>query len=182
MGAGAGRVMSVQPPECMSWCGKNAKRPRFSSCCCGLCPGGHTRQCGTRQAAAAGSAGPATPPSRQAHDSFHGAEDAPEPSTGNRDAATGASSTTGESSEEELLATLRLADAVERDVWDERRRTQAMLQLGRDGLSVEAGSDCPERLADVDFRLQKDGWMLVSRFLEKRLGLRALGLVKAMTQ
>ena len=92
------------------------------------------------------------------------------------------SSTAGESSEEELLASLRLAEEVERDVRDERRRTQWVLELGSDGLSVEAGSDCPERLADADFRLPKNGWLLVSRFLEKQLGLRALGLVKSLTQ
>ena len=77
---------------------------------------------------------------------------------------------------------MRLADAAERDVWDERLRERAILQLGRDGLSVEAGSECPGRLSDADFRLQKDGLMLVSRLLEARIGLRALGLVKAMTQ
>ena len=77
---------------------------------------------------------------------------------------------------------MQLAEDAERAVWDERLQTQRMLGLGGDGLSVEAGSVSPRRMTDVEYRLQKGGWKLVSRFLEKQLGLRALGLVKSLTQ
>ena len=56
------------------------------------------------------------------------------------------------------------------------------LGLARDELSVEASSDRSGRMEDAEFRLKKDGWLLISRFFEKKLGLRALGLVKSMTQ
>ena len=92
------------------------------------------------------------------------------------------SSTAGLSSGDELRASVQLAEDAERAVWDERLQTQRVLGLGGDGLSVEAGSDSPGRMTDVEFRLQKDGWLLVSRFFEKQLGPRALGLVKSMTQ
>ena len=56
------------------------------------------------------------------------------------------------------------------------------LGLARDELSVEASSDRSGRMEDAEFRLQKDGWLLISRFFREKLGLQALGLVKSMTQ
>ena len=61
----------------------------------------------------------------------------------------------------------------------ERRKKQ---KLGSDGLSVDGGSDSSGRMEDVEFRLQKDGWLLISRFFKEQLGPQAFGLVKSMTQ
>ena len=56
------------------------------------------------------------------------------------------------------------------------------LGLARDELSVEASSDRSGRKEDAEFRLQKDGWLLISRFFQNKLWTQALGLVKSMTQ
>ena len=42
------------------------------------------------------------------------------------------------------------------------------LGLARDELSVEASSDRSGRKEDAEFRLQKDGWLLISRFFRKK--------------
>ena len=76
------------------------------------------------------------------------------------------------------LESKQLVEAAQEEVLAERR----VLGLARDGLSVEAGSDSSGRMEDAEFRLQKDGWLLISRFFEEQLGLQALGLVKTMTQ
>ena len=93
-------------------------------------------------------------------------------------AATDTSSTAEEDSDAELLESMQLVEAAQKEVLAERR----VLGWARDGLSVEAGSDSSGRMEDAEFRLQKDGWLLISRFFEEQLGLQALGLVKSMTQ
>ena len=77
---------------------------------------------------------------------------------------------------------IQLAQAAEEEVRAEKRKKQKVLRLARDGLSVEVGSESSGRMEDVEFRLQKDGWLLISRFFEEQLGPQALGLVKSMTQ
>ena len=77
---------------------------------------------------------------------------------------------------------IQLAQAAEEEVRAERRKKQNVLRLARDGLSVEVGSESSGRMEDVEFRLQKDGWLLISRFFEEQLGPQAFGLVKSMTQ
>ena len=98
--------------------------------------------------------------------------------TGSSGAATDTSSTAEEDSDAELLESMQLVEAAQKEVLAERR----VLGFARDGLSVEAGSDSSGRMEDAEFRLQKDGWLLISRFFEEQLGLQALGLVKSMTQ
>ena len=97
-------------------------------------------------------------------------------------AATDTSSTAEEDSDAELLASIRLAQAAEEEVLAERRKKHNVLGLARDGLSVEVGGDSSGCMEDVDVRLQKDGWLLISRFFEEQLGPQPLGLVKSMTQ
>ena len=96
----------------------------------------------------------------------------------NLGAGTDTSSTAEEDSDAELLESMQLVEASQKNMLADRR----MLEFARDGLSVEAGSDTSGRMKDAEFRLQKDGWMLISRFFEEQLGLQALGLVKSMTQ
>ena len=108
----------------------------------------------------------------------HGAEGALEPARGSSGAATDTSSRAEEDSDAELLECMQLVEAAQEEMLAERRA----LGLARDGLSVEAASDRSGRMEDAEFRLQKDGWLLISRFFEKNLGLQALGLVKSMTQ
>ena len=96
----------------------------------------------------------ATSSSGAANASFQGAEGAPEPATSSSGAATDTSSTAEVDSDAELLASMQLAEAAEREVRAERRKTQKVLGWGRDGLSVEAGSDSAGRMEDVEFRLQ----------------------------
>ena len=96
----------------------------------------------------------------------------------NLGAGTDTSSTAEEDSEAELLEIMQLVEASQKNMLAERR----MLEFDRDGLSVEAGSNTSGRMEDVEFRLQKDTWLVISRFFEEQLGLPALGLVKAMTQ
>ena len=81
--------------------------------------------------------------------------------------------------EEEVRAAKEELRDAEEEVRAERRKKQ---KLGSDGLSVDVGSDITGRMEDVEFRLQKDGWLLISRFFEEQLGPQALGLVKSMTQ
>ena len=101
-----------------------------------------------------------------------------EPATDSSGAATDTSSTAKEDSDAELLESMQLVETAQKKVLDERR----MLGFARDGLSVEAGSDTSGRMEDAEFRLQKDGWLLISRFFEEQIGLQALGLVKSVTQ
>ena len=98
--------------------------------------------------------------------------------TGSSGAATDTSSTAEEDSDAELLESMQLVEAAQKEVLAERR----VLGFARDGLSVEAGSDSSGRMEDAEFRLQNDGWLLISCFFEEQLGLQALGLVKSMTQ
>ena len=116
----------------------------------------------------------ATSSSDAANASFQGAEGALEPATGSSGAATDTSSTAEEDSNAELLESIQLAEAALEEVRAGRR-------LARDGLSVEVGRDSSGRMEDVEFRLQKDDWLLISRFFEEQLGPQALGLVKSMT-
>ena len=97
-------------------------------------------------------------------------------------AATDTSSTAEEDSNAELLESMQLVEAAEEEVLAERRKKQQVLGLARDGLSVEAGGDSSGHMEDAEFRLQKDGWLLISRFFKEQLGPQALGLVKSMTQ
>ena len=93
-------------------------------------------------------------------------------------AATDTSSTAEEDSDAELLESMQLVEDAHQEMLAERRA----LGLARDGLSVEAASGRSGRMEDAEFRLQKDGWLRISRFFEEQLGLQALGLVKSMTQ
>jgi len=121
----------------------------------------------------------ATGSSGAANASFQGAEGALEPATDSSGAATDTSSTAEGDSDAELRASMQLVEAVEREAQDER---QNVLRWGHNGLSVDAGSDSSRRMQDVEFRLKKDGWMLISPFSKEQLGSHAHGLVKSMTQ
>ena len=112
----------------------------------------------------------ATSSSDAANASFQGAESALEPATGSSGAATDTSSTAEEDSDAELLASIRLAQAAEEEVLAERRKKQNVLGLAHDGLSVEVGSDSSGCMEDVEFRLQRDGRLLISRVFEEQLG------------
>ena len=91
----------------------------------------------------------------------------------------GATSSSGaEDSDAELLESMQLVEAAQKKMLAERR----VLGFARDGLSVEAGSDTSGRMEDAEFRLQKDGWLLISRLFKEQLGPQALGLVKSMAQ
>ena len=105
--------------------------------------------------------------------------------TGSSGAATDTSSTAEEDSDAELLESMQLVEAAQKKMLAERRvlgfardglSVEAGSDIARDGLSVEAGSDTSGRMKDAEFRLQKDGWLLISRFFEEQLGLQALGL------
>ena len=67
----------------------------------------------------------------------------------------------------ELRASMQLVEAVEREVQDERQNEMGSSQ---DGLSVDSGSDSSRRMEDVEFRLKKDGWMLISPFSQGAAG------------
>ena len=99
-----------------------------------------------------------------------GAEDDPS-------ADDGTSSTAGWSSGEEMMASLLLAEEAERAVLKERRP-----RLSDDRLSIEVEDASPRRMLDVEYRLQKDSWLLVSRFFVEQLNPSVLVIVKAMTQ
>ena len=80
-------------------------------------------------------------------------------------AATDTSSTAEEDSDAELLESMQLAEDAHQEMLAEKRA----LGLARDGLSVEASSDRSGRMEDAEFRLKKDGWLLISRFFENSL-------------
>ena len=74
------------------------------------------------------------------------------------------------------MASLQLAEQAERAVL-ERRRPQPSGDL-----SIEVGEVSPRCMLNVEYRLQKDSWMLVSRFFMEQLNPSVLVIVKAMTQ
>jgi len=76
-----------------------------------------------------------------------------------------------------MMASLRLAEDAERAVLKERRPW-----LGDDRRSIEVEDASPRRMLDVEYRLQKDSWLLVSRFFVEQLNPSVLVIVKAMTQ
>lgn len=101
-----------------------------------------------------------------------------DPHSGEEDhsADDGSSSTADLSSSEDIRASLQLAERAERAVLEMRRPQPS------GDLSIEVGEASPRCMRDVEYRLQKDSWMLVSRFFMEQLNPPAFAIVKAMTQ